>query len=265
MGPLLGFKHNSLIKQQHRVRWNLSVAIRCLDILGASLGLLLCAPLMLVLAVLIKLDSPGPIFYRQRRTGQNRRLTARSRNMSKHAAPTERRWKETFGKTFLLYKFRTMRHEAERRTGPVWAMPDDPRITNVGRWLRQYHLDELPQFWNVLKGEMSLVGPRPERPEIIARLVQDVPEYRLRLLLKPGMTGLAQICRGYDENVEDVKRKIAFDLYYAAHCSARLYLRILFLTVIKIFSATPVMEAEQVLAELTAFTRQQKESAHEKQ
>ncbi len=242
-----------------------SLGIRCLDLLGASLGLIVCLPLLLVLAVLIKVDSPGPVLYRQRRTGCNRRGVARARKAAKRSASAERRRQEFYGRAFFIYKLRTMRREAERRTGPVWAMPNDPRITGIGSWLRQYHLDEVPQFWNVLKGEMSLVGPRPERPEIIARLVQDVPEYRLRFLLKPGMTGLAQICRGYDADVEDVKRKTELDLYYAAHFSVRLYLRILFLTVVKIFSATPVLEAELVLSELHAFTRQHKEQAHEKQ
>lgn len=234
--------------------------MRCLDIIGASLGLILCLPLLLVLAMLIKLDSPGPVLYRQRRTGCNRRAGMRAQR-----AASERRRQESFGRTFLMYKLRTMRHEAERRTGAVWAMLDDPRITNVGRWLRKYHLDELPQFFNVLKGEMSLVGPRPERPEIIARLVHEVPEYRLRLRLQPGITGLAQIYFNADTSLDDVRRKLELDLYYAAHFSLRLYLRILFLTVIKVFSPTPVPELDPGLSPLEAFARQHKESSHEKQ
>lgn len=242
-----------------------SFGIRCLDVIGASLGLILTLPLLLVLALLIKLDSPGPIIYRQRRTGRDRRTMTRDRRRAQRASARERRRQEYYGRTFFIYKFRTMRHNAERRTGPVWTMPDDPRITKVGRWLRRFHLDELPQFANVLKGEMSLVGPRPERPEIIARLVQEVPEYCLRLLVKPGMTGLAQIFQGYDNTIADVKRKIHLDLFFATHFSTRLYVRILFLTVVKIFSATPVLEAEFVMPELGASTRQHKEQAHEKQ
>ena len=221
--------------------------------------LLLIWPLFAILAIAVKLDSPGPVLYRQRRTGCNRRAGKRAQRSA-----SERRRQESFGRTFLMYKLRTMRHEAERRTGAVWAMLDDPRITNVGQWLRKYHLDELPQFFNVLKGEMSLVGPRPERPEIIARLVQEVPEYRLRLRLQPGITGLAQIYFNADTSVDDVKRKLELDLYYAAHFSLRLYLHILFLTVVKIFSPTPVAEPESVWPRLEAFARQHKESSHEK-
>jgi lipopolysaccharide/colanic/teichoic acid biosynthesis glycosyltransferase len=220
------------------------IIVRCFDLLGASAGLIMCLPLLLVLAVLIKLDSPGPALYRQRRTGRNRRGLEITSGAAKNFARAERRRREFFGRTFMMYKLRTMRDEAERRTGPVWAMPEDPRITDIGRRLRKHHLDEIPQLWNVIKGEMSLVGPRPERPEIIARLVQEVPEYRLRLRLKPGITGPAQLCRNADAEVEDVKRKLELDLYYAAHFSVRLYLRTLFLTAVKIFSATPVSEAE---------------------
>lgn len=225
--------------------------IRCMDVLGACLGLLLSLPLLLTIPLLIKLDSAGPVLYKQRRTGRDRRGAMRP------AFTREKRTKELFGRTFFIYKFRTMRHEAERRTGPIWAMPEDPRITKVGQWLRKFHLDEIPQFWNVLKGEMSLVGPRPERPEIIAQLVEEVPEYRLRLLIKPGMTGLAQICQGYDGSIADVKRKTRLDVFYATHFSARLYLRILFMTLVKIFSASPVLETEHVIPGLDLSAWQQ--------
>jgi len=239
-------------------------SIRCLDLLGAGLGLLLALPLVLVIALLIKLDSPGPIIYKQRRTGFDRRGRQRERRKTPRSS-SERRQEEYYGKTFGIYKFRTMRREAERRTGPVWAVQDDPRITTVGRWLRQFHLDEIPQFWNVLKGEMSLVGPRPERPEIIARLVYEVPEYRLRLLVKPGLTGPAQICQDSDHSIADVRRKTRLDLFYVTHVSVRWYMRILFLTLVKIFSSTPALEAEFIVPGLGNLRGNNKEQPHEKQ
>lgn len=223
--------------------------IRGFDIGGAAAGLVLALPFFLVVPLLIKLNSPGPVFYRQLRTGRDRRR--RSRRVSFLGSGMERRHEDQrqrnlYGRPFFIYKFRTMVVEAEQRSGAVWAITDDPRVTNVGKWLRKFHIDEIPQFWNILRGEMSLVGPRPERPEIISQLLATTPNYRQRLQAKPGLTGLAQICLGYDTCVADVRRKVAFDLFYISHQSVGLYWRILLHTFNKVFSSTK-LEAERVL------------------
>jgi lipopolysaccharide/colanic/teichoic acid biosynthesis glycosyltransferase len=151
------------------------------------------------IALAIKLDSRGPIFYRQLRVGQ---ATARATRL------------------FWLTKFRTMRVDAEAQTGAVWAAKNDPRVTRVGRFLRKSRLDELTQAWNVLVGEMSVVGPRPERPQFFHRLETEIPFYIERTFgLKPGITGLAQVSQGYDESVEDVRSKVLFDHAYALQIS----------------------------------------------
>lgn len=155
----------------------------------AALGLLLAAPLMLLISAAVKLSSPGPVLFRQQRVGLN-------------------------GAPFVLYKFRSMRTDAETGSGAVWASKDDPRVTRAGRWLRRFRLDELPQLFNVLKGEMSIVGPRPERPEFVETLIQEVPFYRQRLCVKPGITGWAQINHRYGDSLEETITKLEYDLYY---------------------------------------------------
>lgn len=227
------------------------LGLRSLDVFGALWGLLLSLPIFLLVPLLIKLDSPGPVFYRQLRTGINRRRRA----ASVAASPAEQRREELYGKPFHIYKFRTMEEDAERRSGAVWAIPDDPRITAVGRWLRRLHLDEIPQFWNVLRGDMSLVGPRPERPEIIRRLVAAVPEYQNRLEVKPGITGPAQICLGYDNNIDDVRRKTQLDLLYISNRTLRLQLRLLALTLVKIFSSAAALDAKFIAPHLPKESR----------
>lgn len=180
---------------------------RLLDIFIASVGLILTAPLMLVISILIKVTSAGPIFYCQERVG-------------------------LYGKTFMLYKFRTMIKDAEKYTGPVLATEHDPRITSVGRILRATRLDELPQLINVLKGEMSIIGPRPERPYFVQQFKKENPNYKYRHIVKPGITGLAQVLAKYSTNVED---KLRYDLIYIRNYSFLLDLRILFLTLKVIF------------------------------
>jgi len=145
--------------------------------------------------------------YTQTRVGLDRRQPG-------GGADNHRRALDLGGKPFTIYKFRTMYSDAERQTGAVWATKDDARITPVGRFLREYRLDELPQLFNVLKGEMNIVGPRPERPTIFAELTQNITEYRLRQRAKPGITGLAQINHHYDECLDDVRRKVQYDLEY---------------------------------------------------
>lgn len=223
--------------------------IRSLDMAGAIVGLFLALPFFLFVPLLIKLDSPGPVFYRQVRTGRDRRR--RQRRLSFLGAGMERRHDDQrqqnlYGQPFVIYKFRTMSDDAERRSGAVWAIENDPRITNIGQWMRKFHIDEIPQFFNILRGEMSLVGPRPERPEIISKLIATTPQYRQRLAVKPGLTGLAQICLGYDTCVEDVKRKVALDLFYISHQSVHLYWRILLRTFRKVVSTTKI-EVSRVL------------------
>ncbi len=159
------------------------------------------APLVLVLALLVKLTSPGPAIYTQSRTGLN-------------------------GRVFRIRKLRTMYADAERN-GPQWCESDDPRVTPLGRFLRKTHLDELPQLWNVLCGEMSLVGPRPERPEIVVELEKELPYYQDRLHVRPGITGLAQVQLPPDTNLASVGRKLAYDVYYIRHLNAWLDLRIM--------------------------------------
>jgi lipopolysaccharide/colanic/teichoic acid biosynthesis glycosyltransferase len=159
------------------------------------------APIILALAVLVKLTSNGPAFYLQTRLGRG-------------------------GRTFKIIKLRTMRHNCEVATGPVWSLPGDRRVTPIGRLLRDTHLDELPQLFNVLMGHMSLVGPRPERPEISERIEHTLPEFRGRLLVRPGVTGLAQMRLPADTDLEGVRRKLAHDLYYAREVSLQLDLRV---------------------------------------
>ena len=182
--------------------WRL-VLKRFVDVVGAAALVVLCSPIMAVIAVLIKLDSRGPVLFVQERLGR-------------------------FGRQFPMYKFRTMRQDAEATSGPVWASPkNDPRVTRFGRFLRRSHLDELPQLFNVMAGQMSLVGPRPERLCFVGQLAQAIPAYEQRLWVKPGMTGLAQVHYRYDQTIEDVKHKLRFDLLYVKRMCLMLDAKIL--------------------------------------
>ena len=186
---------------------------RIIDILLASLGLILTAPLFLIIAGLIKWSSPGPAFFRQTRVGQRER-------------------------PFQVMKFRTMRDDAEAESGAIWAEEDDPRITPFGKVLRKLRLDELPQFWNVLKGEMSFVGPRPERPEFVEQLKERLPYYSERHTVKPGITGWAQVNYGYGASEEDALRKLEYDLFYIKHLSLLFDLYIVLKTVKIVLAGT---------------------------
>jgi sugar transferase (PEP-CTERM system associated) len=170
------------------------------------LGLILSLPLLLLVVTFIKLTSRGTVFYRQKRVGRN-------------------------GVSFYCYKVRTMRPDAEADSGPTWAGDDDPRITRVGRFLRKSRIDEIPQLWNVLKGDMHLIGPRPERPEFVEWLEQEIPHYQLRHNVRPGITGWAQIRYRYGSSVEDAKEKLRYDLFYVKNMSPGLDILILFQTI----------------------------------
>lgn len=215
---------------------------RVADIVVAGSMLVMLSPVMAAVALLVKLTSPGPVIFRQQRVGVNlRRSTIDRRRRAgqtpgrvwiedRRQATPERRNVSAYGKPFVLYKFRTMRIDAEK-AGARFAQKNDPRITPIGRFLRKSRLDELPQLWNVLRGEMSMVGPRPERPEFIGNLTADIPDYPRRLGLKPGLTGVAQIENGYDNEVDGFRRKVAFDLIYLQNCCLRNDLKILFRTI----------------------------------
>ncbi|HRZ40558.1 MAG TPA: exopolysaccharide biosynthesis polyprenyl glycosylphosphotransferase [Candidatus Omnitrophota bacterium] len=187
------------------VRKTYHVTKRILDIAAGVLGLVVLSPLFLLTAVLIKLTSKGPIFYTQVRVGKD-------------------------GVPFKMYKFRTMRTDAEMGTGAVWAKENDDRIIPVGRFLRKAHIDEIPQFLNILKGDMSLIGPRPERPEFVKKLSLQIPDYEKRLRVKPGLTGLAQVWHRYDETLADVRKKVKYDLMYIKKVCLWTDLRIFFRT-----------------------------------
>ncbi len=187
-------------------------ARRVLNLAVAAVGLIISAPLMLALAALIRLTSRGPVFYRQTRVGIDRRSPWND-------SGNHRRVVDFGGKPFTIYKFRTMRAAGREGERQVWAAQDDPRVTRLGRVLRQFRLDELPQLVNVLKGDMNVVGPRPEQPRIFAELRTQVHRYADRQRVRPGITGWAQINHHYDESIEDVKRKVAFDLDYISRQS----------------------------------------------
>ena len=178
------------------------------DVILALVLFVLTLPLMLVLAALVKLTSRGPALYAQMRLGRH-------------------------GKPYILYKLRTMTHDCERLTGAQWARAHDPRVTAFGRLLRKTHLDELPQLWNVLSGHMSLVGPRPERPEFVPGLARAIPQYPERLQVKPGVTGLAQVKLPADTDLDSVRAKLAYDLHYIDHMGFWLDFRIILCTGLK--------------------------------
>jgi sugar transferase (PEP-CTERM system associated) len=179
---------------------------RALDVAAAAFGLVAAAPVMLAVAALVKLTSAGPALYTQQRVGRD-------------------------GRVFAIRKFRSMRQDAEARSGAVWAQANDARVTPVGRVLRKMRLDELPQLWNVLVGDMSLVGPRPERPEFVRALTEQIPFYGQRHAVKPGLTGWAQVRYSYGSSVEDAMQKLQYDLYYIKHMSLALDLFIIVSTV----------------------------------
>lgn len=210
------------------------VAKRTMDIIGATLGLLLALPLFLVVPILIKFDSPGPIFYRQPRVGIDRRRQSRRSlgfSMTTERRQYDRRKHNQHGRVFNLLKFRSMVDNAERTCGPVWATKNDPRITRLGRFLRRTRIDEIPQLLNVFVGQMSLVGPRPERPHFVSQFSRSIDAYPRRHQVRPGITGLAQIENGYDATEEDVHKKIQYDLSYIRQWNPMLDMRILMKTV----------------------------------
>lgn len=174
---------------------------RMLDVAVSSLILILGLPVWLLIAAVIKLESPGSILYKQERVGKN-------------------------GERFSIIKFRSMRQDAEKE-GPQWANKKDPRVTRIGKWLRRLHLDEVPQFINVVNGHMSLVGPRPERPVFVEGLSKEIPLYTRRLKVRPGITGWAQVKHRYDETIDDVKKKVQYDLYYIENMSLRMDMKII--------------------------------------
>lgn len=184
---------------------------RLFDIVSSLVILVITSPLFLVLTLIIRLTSSGPAIFRQERVG-------------------------LYGKTFTMYKFRTMYEDAEQRSGPVWARENDPRITPVGYWLRKLRLDEIPQLFNVLKGDMSLVGPRPERPYFVDQFKKQIPLYSRRLRVRPGITGWAQVKWKYDESIEDVKEKTKYDLFYVENMSLRMDFKILINTLFTVIA-----------------------------
>ena len=183
------------------------IASRALNVTIALIALVILAPVLLLVALVVKLSSRGPIFYLQTRVGLDRRWNETS-------ALYNRRAQDLGGRVFTIYKFRSMYTDAERHGKAVWATRNDPRVTPVGKVLRKTRLDELPQLINVIRGDMNIVGPRPERPSIFVRLREDIDGYAMRQRAKPGITGWAQINQSYDSCIEDVKKKVEYDLEY---------------------------------------------------
>jgi exopolysaccharide biosynthesis polyprenyl glycosylphosphotransferase len=199
-----------VLLQDHMPPWQAQIK-RIMDVCVSASILILGFPFWLIVAAAIKLTSQGPAVYRQVRVGQN-------------------------GRNFTMLKFRSMYQDAEKHTGPAWATEKDPRITPMGRFIRKTRLDEIPQFINVLKGEMSLVGPRPERPFFVEQLKQEIPWYVRRIKMKPGVTGWAQVKHKYDASIEDVKQKVMYDLYYFENMSIMLDIKIILRTFLVVFT-----------------------------
>jgi lipopolysaccharide/colanic/teichoic acid biosynthesis glycosyltransferase len=195
---------------------------RGLNVVAAITGLVIALPLMIVIGILIRLTSPGPILYTQPRVGVDRRWRGAANDRS-------RRVIDHGGKLFRIYKFRTM-YVVLDGSDQRWAQPEDPRVTPLGRVLRRYRLDELPQLINVLMGDMNLVGPRPEQPRIFADLRERIPEYERRQRVLPGITGWAQVNQPYDSCMDDVRRKVMYDLEYIDRCSPLEDLKIILYT-----------------------------------
>ena len=185
---------------------------RLLDIFVSLLILIVTSPVCVVSAIAIKLDSEGPILFKQERCGLS-------------------------GKIFKILKFRSMKKDAEKSTGPIWSQKNDPRITRIGKIIRKIRIDEIPQFINVLKGEMSIVGPRPERPYFVEKLSAEIPYYKRRFRVRPGITGWAQVKHKYDETLEDVKIKLRYDLFYIENISLRMDFKIIFRTIFVVLLA----------------------------
>ena len=201
---LIGFPLVEILPQ-YMPTWE-HAAKRLMDIMVSLVILIVGFPLWLLIGIIIRIDSPGPVFYRQVRVGKN-------------------------GRHFTIYKFRSMVADAEKSTGPKWADKQDPRITGIGRFIRKWRIDEVPQFINVLRGEMSVVGPRPERPFFVEKLNAEIPLYSRRLKVKPGITGWAQVKGAYDSSIDDVKQKLQYDLFYLENLSLKMDLKIFLHTV----------------------------------
>jgi lipopolysaccharide/colanic/teichoic acid biosynthesis glycosyltransferase len=191
------------------------------DCVLAGMLFVLTGPFMIVAMILVRLTSKGPAIYSQMRLGYQ-------------------------GEAFRIYKIRSMVHDCEAKTGPQWAKPRDSRVTRVGWLLRYSHIDELPQLWNILRGEMSLIGPRPERPEIAGKLEQELPDYRQRLLVRPGITGLAQVQLPPDTDLESVRRKLLCDIYYVQHVNFLMDIKILLATALRLLGM-PVRRVNRML------------------
>ncbi len=230
----------------HSMRTGTRILKRVCDLVLATTMLIVLSPVMLLAALLVKLTSPGPVIFCQTRVGLNLRRPGAERRVEDLPPPdgaerripdSDRRKEFTYGRHFTLYKFRSMRNDAEKN-GAQFAVKGDARVTPLGKFMRKTRLDELPQLWNVIRGDMSLVGPRPERPEFIKSLSDEIPDYLDRLGLKPGLTGVAQIVNGYDNNIESFRRKVAFDLMYLRNCCLWNDLKILFRTISVVLSGS---------------------------
>jgi len=200
-----------IFSQGFRTSRRVSAVKRVLDVCLSFGALLISLPIMIIVAIGVKASSAGPLFYHQIRVGER-------------------------GKTFTLHKFRSMRADAESSTGAVWSRDGDDRVTPIGRFLRQMRLDELPQLWNVMRGDMSLIGPRPERPEFVQQLTQAIPYYGQRHVVKPGLTGWAQVRYAYGSSVEDAMEKLQYDLFYIKNMSLMMDAVILLSTVKTVLS-----------------------------
>jgi lipopolysaccharide/colanic/teichoic acid biosynthesis glycosyltransferase len=209
---------------------------RTIDVVGALFLIVVLAPALLIIALVVRLTSPGPVIYRQTRVGLNRR-----RGLDRRGGPrgslvldrrrVDRRTITSAGRLFRIMKFRTMMDDAEAKVGPTWASKNDSRITPLGRIMRNTRMDELPQLFNILQGDMSFIGPRPERPFFVERFRRAIPGYMVRLSVPPGVTGLAQVEHHYDQNVEDVRLKLEYDLRYVRERGWAMDLSILLKTV----------------------------------
>ncbi len=206
-----------------RPRERSEIVTRVVNVVIAAIALAATSPVMLVIGLVVKLTSRGPALYSQTRVGVDRRFRRKDTD--------DRRVHDYGGKPFEMYKFRSMVIDSEADGRAVWATLHDPRVTPVGRMLRKTRLDELPQLYNVIRGDMNIVGPRPERPSIFAELRENIPEYHMRQRVRPGITGWAQVNQAYDSSIDDVRRKVSYDLEYIQRQSLVEDLRIMSMTI----------------------------------